>query len=237
MRKTQINRELSDEDYEELGRILTRVKGGKIPNVETLDGFLTALVICPDLILPSEYLPVIMSGETEDEDLVFESTKEAERVYGLLMRYWNEINRSFSRGDVHLPFLLEDDEGIAHGNDWANGFLHGTHLRHGIWQEIVNDDERSGPFIPIWALAYEHAADLSMRPYENPIAPGQREDLIVGMIAGVKQLYDGFKNDRSSMKGSNMFSRSTVPKVGRNDPCPCGSGKKFKKCCGQTTIH
>ncbi|MCB1903860.1 MAG: SEC-C domain-containing protein, partial [Gammaproteobacteria bacterium] len=22
------------------------------------------------------------------------------------------------------------------------------------------------------------------------------------------------------------------PKVGRNDPCPCGSGKKFKKCCG-----
>ena len=24
-----------------------------------------------------------------------------------------------------------------------------------------------------------------------------------------------------------------VPKVGRNDPCPCGNGKKFKKCCGQ----
>ncbi|HAH44109.1 MAG TPA: hypothetical protein DCM07_04505, partial [Planctomycetaceae bacterium] len=23
------------------------------------------------------------------------------------------------------------------------------------------------------------------------------------------------------------------PKVGRNDPCPCGSGKKFKKCCGK----
>jgi len=25
----------------------------------------------------------------------------------------------------------------------------------------------------------------------------------------------------------------TAPKAGRNDPCPCGSGKKFKKCCGQ----
>jgi preprotein translocase subunit SecA len=25
------------------------------------------------------------------------------------------------------------------------------------------------------------------------------------------------------------------PKVGRNDPCPCGSGKKYKKCCGQNT--
>jgi uncharacterized protein YecA (UPF0149 family) len=25
--------------------------------------------------------------------------------------------------------------------------------------------------------------------------------------------------------------------VGRNDPCPCGSGKKFKKCCGKETLH
>ncbi len=27
--------------------------------------------------------------------------------------------------------------------------------------------------------------------------------------------------------------RRAAPKVGRNDPCPCGSGKKFKKCCGK----
>ena len=25
----------------------------------------------------------------------------------------------------------------------------------------------------------------------------------------------------------------TGPKVGRNDPCPCGSGKKYKQCCGK----
>src|SRR5215472_8997540 len=28
--------------------------------------------------------------------------------------------------------------------------------------------------------------------------------------------------------------RRTLPKVGRNEPCPCGSGKKFKNCCGRT---
>jgi preprotein translocase subunit SecA len=28
--------------------------------------------------------------------------------------------------------------------------------------------------------------------------------------------------------------RREVPKVGRNEPCPCGSGKKFKNCCGRT---
>jgi preprotein translocase subunit SecA len=26
--------------------------------------------------------------------------------------------------------------------------------------------------------------------------------------------------------------RRAEPKVGRNDPCPCGSGKKYKRCCG-----
>ena len=28
-------------------------------------------------------------------------------------------------------------------------------------------------------------------------------------------------------------AQRTVQKVGRNDPCPCGSGKKYKKCCGK----
>ena len=27
--------------------------------------------------------------------------------------------------------------------------------------------------------------------------------------------------------------KNEAPKVGRNDPCPCGSGKKYKKCCGR----
>jgi uncharacterized protein YecA (UPF0149 family) len=27
-------------------------------------------------------------------------------------------------------------------------------------------------------------------------------------------------------------AKPAIPKVGRNDPCPCGSGKKYKKCCG-----
>lgn len=34
---------------------------------------------------------------------------------------------------------------------------------------------------------------------------------------------------------SNVFSLHSRKKIGRNDPCPCGSGKKFKKCCGSNT--
>jgi uncharacterized protein YecA (UPF0149 family) len=37
--------------------------------------------------------------------------------------------------------------------------------------------------------------------------------------------------------GNESTFRRTLPKIGRNDPCPCGSGKKFKQCCGRTTLH
>ncbi|VDY64479.1 Predicted metal-binding protein related to the C-terminal domain of SecA [Shimwellia blattae] len=34
-------------------------------------------------------------------------------------------------------------------------------------------------------------------------------------------------------QGRWYYIDGTRPQFGRNDPCPCGSGKKFKKCCGQ----
>ena len=37
--------------------------------------------------------------------------------------------------------------------------------------------------------------------------------------------------------GSDATFRRLAPKVGRNDPCPCGSGKKYKHCCGKITMH
>lgn len=49
------------------------------------------------------------------------------------------------------------------------------------------------------------------------------------------------KSEFEEIDGSWIFTRTlrqgpppivNAPKVGRNDPCPCGSGKKFKKCCG-----
>jgi hypothetical protein len=39
-------------------------------------------------------------------------------------------------------------------------------------------------------------------------------------------------NDNDKELGKMLPFPEQMPKVGRNDPCPCGSGKKFKKCCG-----
>ena len=228
MSRIDLDRELSDEDYDQLEAMLSRKLGGEISNVETLDGFLTALVICPEHVLPSEFIPEILSGETEDGDLVFESAQEAETFYGLLMRYWNEINRTFASGEFRMPYLIEDQEGKIHGNDWAKGFLAGTHVRFDEWVDLVNDEERSGPFVPIWALVYEHANDPSLRPFKEPISQEKREELIAGMIGGAKALYDMFREDRLVTGTGESKKQSSGEKVGRNDPCPCGSGKNSK---------
>ena len=39
-------------------------------------------------------------------------------------------------------------------------------------------------------------------------------------------------NDIKACGGDAEAVRRSQPKVGRNEPCPCGSNKKYKKCCG-----
>jgi uncharacterized protein len=114
--------------------------------------------------------------------------------------------------------------------------LIGTHLRHALFARIANDEERGGPFVPIWCLAYEHAEDPKLRSFEDAITQQTREHLIAGMIAGAKKLYGILREDRKS-RLDNPIAVSSKVKVDRNDPCPCGSRKKFKHCCGRMTVH
>lgn len=234
---TNFNEPLSDSDLDRLESFLARVAGGDIPNVEAFDGFITALAVCPELVPPSEFLAVLQSGASEDDDLTFEDEEEAEEFVSLVMRHWSAVNATFARDEPHMGVFLEDEAGVSLGNDWAKGFQRATHLRSAVWGKIVNDEARGGGMIPIFALAYEHHPDPEMRPYEEPISAERREDLRIGMIAGALQLYRAFAPERRASAGKPGLGAARLRKVGRNEPCPCGSGRKFKKCCGNVTVH
>ena len=51
-----------------------------------------------------------------------------------------------------------------------------------------------------------------------------------------QQAQQGAQNSamRSGRQGQGVQVVRVAPKVGRNDPCPCGSGKKYKNCCGRS---
>jgi hypothetical protein len=62
----------------------------------------------------------------------------------------------------------------------------------------------------------------------------------IGAAAGVMNIYRYFRAEQVRAKHSSlasMTSRRVQPKIGRNELCPCGSGKKFKHCCGKITLH
>jgi uncharacterized protein len=226
---------LTDAELDRLGDFLKSCKGGRAMNVEALDGFFAALITGPEIVMPSEYYREVFGGEMSDT-CEFGSLDEANDILGLMMRHWNDIAATLNKDEVYVPLLLEDEHGVAHGNDWAHGFIRGMHMRHDGWAELMDDEEHGGCLVPMMMLHHEHDEDPKMRP--KPISPEQRENIRAHMAAGLLGAYRYFRSHRQatpSARTSNL--RRNTPKVGRNDPCPCGSGKKYKKCCGGAKLN
>ena len=85
------------------------------------------------------------------------------------------------------------------------------------------------------ALANENNPNSEMRLYKEPVRDELRERLIAGISMTVSRLYPYFAREREA---EAMSLATEAPqgagkhgKIGRNDPCYCGSGKKYKKCC------
>jgi uncharacterized protein len=158
---------LSDDEFNRLSKFLDGI-GAPAMNMESLDGYFAALICGPDTVLPSEYLNAIWG-----EGFCFDDNGQATDILGLLMRHWNTISselfRTLKKPEVYMPVLLEDDDGIARGNDWARGFMRGVQARPASWHELVASDEHGGPLIPIMLLAHEHDPDAAMRP--KPVEP------------------------------------------------------------------
>jgi uncharacterized protein len=120
-------------------------------DLEEFDGFFAALHISPELVLPSEYLPVVL-GKGFESGEIFPSKEFAQVILDLVLQYWNAAGGAPSSNDIFVPLRLDDDEGKTHGNNWAIGLLRGVDMRRRAWKEIPDDENKVGWFIPI-ALA------------------------------------------------------------------------------------
>lgn len=244
---------LSDAEIDEINTFLARVDGGAIPDAEALDGFFVALACTIDMVMPSEYMEFLQAGATLDGDLVFDNMTEAQRFMELITQHSNHVNAKLEAStrvlksdpgslmslDIFEPLLLPDTNSDFLGNNWANGFLQGTKIRRSQWVDLAQDEDHGGPMIPIWALAYENHPDPEMRPYTEPMSSERREELLAGLMASAIQLHHHFheRQKTAPVLETGTFTRS-AQKTGRNKPCPCGSGKKFKQCCGrQRLLH
>ena len=154
---------LTDAEFERLSGILGRFDNKQPMNLEQLDGFLAALICGPEIVRPSEYLPVIFGSDMVLDDS-FGTQSVLQDFLSLIMRHWNVIAGTLHSGDVFLPLLLEDESGISHANDWAKGFLRGMELRRTDWAVLLDDENQGGCLVPIFVLAHENDPILKCVP-------------------------------------------------------------------------
>lgn len=124
----------------------------------------------------------------------------------------------------------EDDSGPEYddASAWCMGFLEGMQMRWDDWQPLLNTPEGQQWFRPIFLLGSD-ALDPSDAHLVESIA--QRAELSSQVEAVVLAMHAYWLPYRQAMS-ERETARTLQTKVGRNHPCPCGSGRKFRKCCG-----
>jgi uncharacterized protein len=151
-------------------------------------------------------------------------------VVGTIMGRYNEILRALSTDpETYAPLFWEGPDGEVIAADWAEGFVDAVRLRPEAWRPLLEDREALVMLMPILALCgdAEDGSPLELDPEEDADLLAQAPALIPACVVGI----DGFWKERRGRPKAGP-GRAKSPKVGRNDPCPCGSGRKHKRCCG-----
>ncbi len=187
-------------------------------NMEMLDGFFCALLAGPQPVLPSYWLPRIWD-RYGDESIEFDSREQATYAIDLLMRHWNTIAARLNANYPHQPHFDSFLRNLA--RDWSEGFIHGVHPHAEAWRKMSRDELVAQTFAQILALCADRI-DPDYNRETDTVSDDERKE-IADLIPGALALF-------LAMRTSRQPVRHAI-KAGRNEPCPCGSGRKFKNCC------
>lgn len=190
-----------------------------ILSVGELDGFFAALACAPQAVMPSRWLPAVWGGETQMPD--WDEKEEIEEFHEALMLAYNQVMEEFVEGD-YSPRIYGDDDAFVAVDEWCEGFLRGVRL----FGPLAEADQAflQQQLQPIRLFITDEGIDELLT-----LTPEQVNEQAAKIEPNVLALRKYFF-DRQVIAAHTPFM-TTEPKAGRNDPCPCGSGKKFKKCC------
>ena len=207
----------SEEAWLDWQLLTLSVTGAAMP-LESVDGYFTALHICPDEPPLAGNEAPIWGGATAHERLLRPEVAAAAQT--LLARYFAAGRAELARGLAPEPFLEMQDDELIEGVLWGFGFVTGMERAQASWEQLMRRPAVYELVHPVLLLA-EDEDDL-----DSPEEEEARFILCSEIIAELPV----------TMQRLRQVVRETILRpdrsVGRNDPCPCGSGKKYKKCCG-----
>lgn len=209
---TDLSKPLNEKELNDLASFLDR-SGGARPYAYA-EGLLTAIASAPRTIPPNVWLAAVFPGQ------FWESMEEYEADVQPLMRLYNSIIDGLRRGDLALWTAFEDNVELI---EWCAGYL-----------EIVDSDEIWGaelipdaPSLAPWyaVVGKRSALDALSAPLDH---------LRVQIPRLAMEMYSFWSEWRLNPSKSGDRAPGAVSiRTGRNEPCPCGSGRKFKRCCGK----
>jgi uncharacterized protein len=220
---------LTDEELDELENFLdSDATSEEAMDISMLDGFLTALAIGPNNLMPSQWMPVVWG-----EDMKWASQAQAERMTELVFRHANDILFYLrDEPDTFEPLLYEhqhEGKTVAIIDEWCTGFVRGMALDEEGWRPLMDSEEGEDMLYPILLYGTEAGWD---ELEQHPELEQRHEEYVASLGERVMAIQDWWLPTRKA----KSTIRRDEPKVGRNDLCPCGSGKKFKQCCGGPKI-
>lgn len=193
-----------------------------------LDGFLTGVLVCPDVIAPGEWLQNVW-GSDEGGVPPFDDPGDVQWFADAVMARYNEIARDLGRGKPQPIFDTDERNGDVLWELWIDGFAEAMDLRPDSWNALAMGEDRPAAdaitgLRTLIAVA-RNESDLDSVEI-NALEDHAPSDLIASLVA----LYAARGRDGGAGRAAARGEASG--KTGRNDPCRCGSGKKFKRCCG-----
>ncbi len=192
-----------------------------ILSVSELDGFLTGIVSGPELITPSTWFPILWGGKGCEPK--WEADAELNDFMGLVMRLMNEnaLLLMDAPNDYSALFVIETGEGgdVFMVEDWCFGYMAAVELGH--WPELPEGLEVWMDAISLHGLE-ENFEILTSLSFE------EHQQTVTDIEPAVRKLHAYWL----ALRSDDVPQPICVPaQAGRNEPCPCGSGKKYKRCC------
>lgn len=218
-------------------------------------GFITATSSSPDVIQPSEWMEQLVKAENKVPE--FDSEEQVKTMTSSLITWWDQCNQLFDQGGtIVLPAKL----GLTAGGkpnkaliEFASGYLDAFDWLFETWRALLPDEkEEENRTLSILNFILARFVNERMMMKNEPELYQQLPDtegcfkVLPNLISGVGMLGQDLATefeeqqifmeenpiDEESLKAIEDMPFINVDRtVGRNDPCPCGSGKKFKKCC------
>jgi uncharacterized protein len=192
-----VNKPLTNKEFDRLSDFLDAVPDNRAMTIEEMDGFFCALIVGPDTVMPSEYLPVLL-GDELGETQAFRSLEEAQKMLVLFTRYWNSIVAELQRYGSYEPLFDDVDQRGIVGRLWAKGFMQGVELRIDGWSELI-EAENSGDLMMIAVVA----GDLDPAWPKRRISRRKMHEINLLMAAAVARAHSHFLARRTPEPASN----------------------------------